>query len=455
VSLSRRERVPEARTERVGALERIRDLAAQTPEDRDRYVDLLRAAAILVVVVGHWTVTSVTVTDGGLGWVNLLRVESWTHPVTWLVQVMPVVFLVGGYANAASWASHRARGGSAAAWVRGRALRLLRPAAAFLAALFAGYVVARVLGVDPSLARTAVWAAAISLWFLVVYLVVVALAPAVVAWQRRRGVVVLLTLVAVVAVGDVARLVTGAPAPAAANYVVAWLAIHQVGVAWREGSLTRSRWTAYVFALGGAVALVALTVWGPYAVTMVGAAPSEPANTAPPTLALLALAATQIGVALLLRPVVGPLLERPRVWWAVAAVNSVVLTIYLWHMVPVVIAGVALVGTGLFPNPAAGSGEWFALRVPWLLILAVVLAAVVAVVGRFEARGPRRARPGPSPSPSPVAVGLGVGACVAGLAGLGVSGGAGLLPSVRDVPVIELVLFGAGLATVSRTGRSR
>src|SRR3712207_8362855 len=58
-----------------------------------------------------------------------------------LVQVMPVVFLVGGYANAASWTSHRGRGGSGAAWVRARALRLLRPAAPFLTVLFSGYLV--------------------------------------------------------------------------------------------------------------------------------------------------------------------------------------------------------------------------------------------------------------------------------------------------------------------------
>src|SRR3712207_3838579 len=91
-----------------------------------------------------------------------------------LVQVMPIVFLVGGYANAASWTSHRGRGGSVAAWVRARALRLLRPAAPFLTVLFSGYLVARTLGAEPDVARAAVWAAAISLWFLVVYLAVVA-----------------------------------------------------------------------------------------------------------------------------------------------------------------------------------------------------------------------------------------------------------------------------------------
>ncbi|QGQ18504.1 acyltransferase family protein [Cellulomonas sp. JZ18] len=181
--------------------ERVRQAAAHAPAGRDRYVDLLRVAAVTVVVLGHWVVSAVTVTDGRLGGVSILTLLPWTHPWTWLAQVMPVVFLVGGFANAASWSSPHRTGG-AAAWVRARALRLLRPTAAFGVVLVTGYVGALALGADPQLARTCVWLATTSLWFLVVYLVVVALAPAAIAWQRRRGVLAtLVPLVALVAAG--------------------------------------------------------------------------------------------------------------------------------------------------------------------------------------------------------------------------------------------------------------
>jgi len=36
-------------------------VAAATPAHRDRYVDLLRAAAILAVVTGHWLAAAVIV----------------------------------------------------------------------------------------------------------------------------------------------------------------------------------------------------------------------------------------------------------------------------------------------------------------------------------------------------------------------------------------------------------
>ncbi|WP_309134943.1 acyltransferase [Cellulomonas sp.] len=430
---------------------RVRRAAATAPAGRDRYVDLLRVAAVTVVVLGHWVVSAVTVTDGRLGGVSILTLLPWTHPWTWLTQVMPVVFLVGGYANAASWSSPR-RGGGAAAWVRARALRLLRPTAAFGVVLVAGYVGALALGADPQLARTCVWLATTSLWFLVVYLAVVALAPATIAWQRRRGAAaVLLPLVALVAAGDVARVVTGSPAPAAASYLAGWLVAHQLGVAWHDGVLTRSRGTAVALAAAGLAGVVVLTAWGPYAVTMVGAGPAgELDNTAPPTLALLALTAAWTGVVLLLRPLGERAVARPRVWDAVVGANAVVLTVFLWHTVPVVVAGLALVGTGAFPAPEVGSGRWFALRVPWVLVLAVLLVAVVAAVGRFELRP---ARP-PEREPSGVAVGLGVVACLLGLLGLGVGGVDGLAPTVAGAPVAELALVVVGLVLLVRAGRA-
>lgn len=430
---------------------RVRDLAAATPEHRNRYVDLLRAVSIVVVVVGHWLAAAVTVTDGSLGGVNVLAALPWTHPLTWALQVMPVVFLVGGYANAASLTAYHRAGGPAAAWVRSRALRLLGPTAVFLIALGAGYAAARALGADQDVTRRAVSLAGISLWFLVVYLAVVALAPPLLVAQRRWRLAVPLALFALVVLGDTARLITGSNAAAAVNYLAGWLAVHQLGVAWHDGALTASRRTPITLAVGGLGLLLLLTGPGPYAVTMVGAAvPPELGNTAPPTVALMALAVAQAGAVLLLRGVGNRWLARRRVWTAVVSVNAVALTVYLWHMVPVVLAGAALVATGLFPQPPVGSGTWFALRVPWLVVLAALLLALIIAVARWETPVPRR--PG---SGSVVGVGVGVTACLLALAGLGVGGADGILPGVAGLPLLELTAFAAGFAILWLPARAR
>jgi Acyltransferase family len=78
--------------------------------DRNRYVDLLRVLAIGGVVYGHWLLVSITYSRGQLSGADAISYVSWASWVTWAFQVMPVFFLVGGYVNARSWPSHRARG---------------------------------------------------------------------------------------------------------------------------------------------------------------------------------------------------------------------------------------------------------------------------------------------------------------------------------------------------------
>lgn len=316
--------------------------AAATPAHRDRYVDLLRVSAILLVVTGHWLAVTITVHDGRVGGVNAgasaLQLLTWARPLTWLFQVMPIFFLVGGYVNTASWSSHQRRGGDGTTWVRSRMFRLLRPTAIFVFVLAAARGLGSALGLDPDIVGGAVRVAALALWFLVVYIAVVALAPALITWQRRWGHSrVILLLVAGVAVVDLSRLVFAESAAASSAYLLGWLAVHQLGVAWRDGVLTRSPRTPWLLAGGGLLSLLVLTGPGPYAVSMFGAVGAGLQNIAPPTLALLALAAGQTGLVLLLHGPVERWLTRPRLWTAVVAVNAVVLTVYLWHMVSVVI----------------------------------------------------------------------------------------------------------------------
>jgi fucose 4-O-acetylase-like acetyltransferase len=413
---------------------------------------MLRAVSICVVVFGHWTIWAVTADDDGIGTVNLLSVAPWAPPFTWVFQVMPVFFLVGGYANAASLAARRRKGGTVAGWVRQRALRLLRPSAVLLAVLLAVRVVAVALGADEELVRDATWAATAPLWFLVVYLAVVALAPLAAAAHRRWGLRAAVALAVGVLIGDVLRIASGNAGPAAANYLLAWLAVHQLGVAWHAGDLPRTPSAAWAWVGTGLAVGLLLAGPGPYGVPMVGAAPApDLTNTAPPTIALLALATAQTGVVLLLRRRASAWLARPRAWTAVVALNGRILTVFLWHMAALVMVGVSLVGTGFFPTPPVGSAPWFALRIPWLVVLAVVLAALVALFGRWET--PQRADP--QERESPAAVALGVVAVFAGLASLGVTDTRGLAPPVAGIPVIEVAVIAGGLLLLKSGGRRR
>ncbi|WFF04690.1 acyltransferase [Micromonospora sp. WMMD1076] len=425
-------------------MRRVRVLAERTPAGRERYVDFLRALAIGLVVLGHWTVTVITYDgSGNLTGFSALVDLRWARPVTWLFQVIPVFFLVGGFANAASLTSSRSRGQTATQWLLDRSGRLVRPTTVLLLVLATGSLVGRLAGGDAAEIRTVVGFATIPLWFLSAYIAVVALTPVMHSLHRRAGFVVPLTLLALVAVGDAGRLSGHGPL-SGGNFLFGWLAIHQIGFAWydsyaadRPGSTTggerlrgllgrrmpMGRRSAVLFLLSGSAALVLLTIAGPYPVSMITVPGERLDNSSPPSLALLALATVQLGLILLCRRPAERLLRRPRPWRVVVAVNAVVLTVFLWHLSAVVVLAGALNLAHWLPPSSVGTGAWWAWRVPWLLALTVILAGLVAIFGPIEARAGRRSgdrRPGRAggrltPTHRTVLTAVGYACLVAGL----------------------------------------
>ncbi|MBE2999891.1 acyltransferase [Nocardiopsis sp. HNM0947] len=363
----------------------MREAAEHTPARRDRYIDLLRALAIVLVAVGHWLMVVVETGDGIDGG-NALADLPWAEPLTWFFQVMPVFFLVGGYSHAASLASHRRKGGDTTGWLLGRTDRLLRPTTLFLCLWWAAAFGAVSLGADPTIVGLAVWAATIPLWFLTAYLAVVLLAPALYALHRRFGAAVPAVLVGLVAVLDLLRLGSGVPVVGEANHLLVWIALHQCGFVLYDhpGAGRPAPWSGLTVL--GLALLCALTVFGPYPVSMVDVPGAEMGNASPPSLALLVLGLTQTCLALSLAGPARRLLRAGGPWTAVVGVNTVVLTLFLWHMSAAILAGVLLYGTGLLPQPPVGSAEWLLLRVPWVLGVSAVMIVLLALLGPVEAR---------------------------------------------------------------------
>jgi hypothetical protein len=115
-------------------------------------------------------------------------------------------------------------------------------------------------------------------------------------------------------------------------------------------------------------------------------------NASPPSLALLTTAAAQISLIMLLLPSAERWLRRRWPWRLVLAGNAVVLTVFLWHMSAVLILVGVLWWAGELPTPPVGTVDWWLWRVPWLLLLSLVLGVLVAVFGAVEVRRPRAMR---------------------------------------------------------------
>ena len=348
---------------------------------RDRYVDFLRVAAISVVVFGHWLVTSPTYQHGQFGAADVLRDVRWAPWVTWGFQVMPIFFLVGGFAAGRSWSATRGVG-EAQRWLHRRAVRLLGPTTSYAVVVLIGMSVVAAVGVPAETRALAGWAVALHLWFLPVYLVLTMLTPALYAAHRLAGLVVPAAM-ALLGIGiDVLVITTHVKALGWANYVLIWGAAYQLGFCWQDGTFTRRRRNPLLLAAVGAAVFIGLEWSGAFPVSLIGMQGQSINNTAPPSVALTAYAAAQLGILIALAPMANRWLRRPRLWRFIEVCNTEVMTVYLWHMIPLVLGGVLLYATGAMPQPKVGAAQWWLLRPAWIACVALLLMPLVLLSRR-------------------------------------------------------------------------
>ncbi|MET9952133.1 acyltransferase [Streptomyces sp. NPDC006339] len=426
---------------RVGA----RELAEATPATRDRYVDLLRVASLGVVVLGHWLMAAVTA-DGRVG--NLLAVVPGLQILTWVLQVMPVFFFVGGFSHALA---HRSRPGYAD-FLRARLRRLLRPTAVFIGVWGVLALAVQVLGADGGLTGVALRLVTQPLWFIGVYLAMVALTPPLLRLHGRYGWGAFAGLVAGAVLVDLLRFAAGVPYVAFLNFAFVWPAVHQLGFLRADGMIRRPAVLAAA-GLAGAGLLVAL---GPYPLSMVGMPGEKVSNMAPPTLALLCHGLWLVGAVELLKGPGARLTARARVWRGVVAANGIAMTAFLWHLTAMLGVYGALLALGVrLPEPATAG--WWA-QLPLRLAAAALLTALlVAAFRRFEAPAavPRSDGPG-----GPAAVGITL--ALLGVLGLSTTGFGGLLEghtatliAVRVTAPAAVAMILVGWLLVERPGGRR
>ncbi|MEI7033664.1 acyltransferase [Streptomyces pratensis] len=370
---------------------------AATPDHRDRAIDGLRALALLAVPAGHWMLGGFRLDADGLHNASPLSTFGGFAPVSWVLQMLGVFFLVGGFASVLSY---RRRPATTAAWLGGRLARLGRPVLAVTAVWAVLLMALSALGVPEGTLRTGATLVVQPLWFVGVYTVVTALTPLCVRLARTLGGWAALPLLGAVAVVDFLRY--GPYAESAPgwlgvlNLLPGWLFAYQLGVSWGEGRIGR-RGARLLLAGGTALFAVLLLVFH-YPASMVGVPGEARTNSHPPSLLVVALAAAQSGAAILLRDRIARLLSRPLLWAPVVVVNLSAMTILCWHQsamlaaaVPAASAGASVTGLTTAPDTVG----WILARVAWLPVFAGLLALIARYTRRFEApwrTGARAAR---------------------------------------------------------------
>ncbi len=296
---------------------------------RDVYVDFLRAVSLLVVVAWHWVFTIIQWSDDGPHATNPIGFTSGLWMATWLLQVMPLFFYVGGYAHLTSWHRARSRGEHLGTFVLRRLKALAIPAAALFAVWLAlGFILGSVF--DLRWIGRAVKLVISPLWFMAVYLLLIALLPVFLWLHERFDTVVLVVFAGIAGAVDVGRFRHHWEWLGWINMLVVWGLCHQLGFFYARivHAVRRADWTLL---LGGLAGLAGLVASGIYPGSMVGV-PGERSNMAPPTLCIVALVLFQAGTAEVIRPFVERRLAGPGRWKAFSTrINRVSTPLFLFH----------------------------------------------------------------------------------------------------------------------------
>ncbi|SFW92346.1 acyltransferase family protein [Amycolatopsis australiensis] len=401
---------------------------------RDRFLDVVRAGAILAVIAQHWVMPVLSYSDGHLATGNALATPGW-WVVTWLSQVMPLVFFAGGAANLISFR----RAESPQRWLGARLKRLMLPVLPLLAVWLVIPDFLRGLGVPPQPLQVGSAIAAQLLWFLAVYVLVVLLTPLMVAAHRRWGLKVPLVMAAAGVLVDVARF-NDFGYIGYANAIFVWVAVHQLGFHYVEGRLgALTRRGALTLSAAGFGVTASLVAFGPYPASMIGMPGAPVSNMSPPTVLLAFLAVGQIGLLLAFRPQLNALAERPGAGRVLSWLGARFMSVYLWHMPAlIVVAGVTVYGLG-YETPEPGTLLWLVMAPAWFAVCGLVLLGLLRLFAQFEMQ--RDAGVVTAKVPQLVVAALMISG---GLLGLAAHGFAPLSDGIGHGPVPWIVLATAG-----------
>jgi len=366
----------------------LKDMAGAAKSDRNRAIDFYRAIAMLAVAVGHWMAMNVAVdASGELVAGNALEAAPGMSIMTWLFQVMPLFFVVGGFSSAMSLDSFTRRADGQAAprnadWVINRLRRMMAPTVA-LATTWAVLIAGGFALGQGELIAIGATAAAIPLWFLANYTIDTAIAPYVLPLFRKHPVALPAVGVTVFCALEAIRF-AGVPILPQINWVLGWLLFQIAGFAWRDGLLPTGK-TMIAVATGFWVAAITAVTVGPWPTSMVHFPGLENSPTHPPSLALMLFGAAYSCTAIAIAPAVSRwLAERPKAWAAVVAGNAVSMSVYLWHFTAAIAASALFAALGWLPTAAVGTFDWWIQKMPLLGVSAIILAAIVAKVMHVE-----------------------------------------------------------------------
>lgn len=344
--------------------------------ERDPLIDLIRAGALFVVVLWHWVFTTIRWTDTGPVVGNPVAVTPGMWTLTWVLQIMPAFFMIGGHLHSTNTLPARVFWSKRIKRLVLPVLPLLTPAALLSIWLWSigRYDLLRgvILVISP-------------MWFLATYVICVIFAPLAKRLDRSLGPWAVAPGLLVVGTIDHLRIALGhgGVLTGALAFMAVWLTVHQIGFSLGRTLRSSRRNQLAVMLTGyGLLGLAAAVL--PYPAAMVGLDGHELSNMGPPTIMVVLLAIGQLGLIAVCSDQLRSFARHHQS--LLARMGGWSMTVFAWHLAAYAIFWALLVRVGV-PVLSTVSGSWWAQRPLWLVGPMSIALPVCGLARRFDRVG--------------------------------------------------------------------
>jgi len=316
-----------------------------TSISRERFIDFLKTFGLLLLVFNSFSFLNINYSGGEYLIINNSFSSSNSSIVTWFTVGLPIFIFSMGFTNLIAWYSNVGRDGSQWNYLVDRINSLLGPVLVLIFAvsislnillrsnLIPNYLTTTEDGVI-SLVEFTLW----PLWLVSIYMVMVMFAPLTIYLHKKYPYPTLVLLVLVTIFIDILEVPINYSYIQVFNYLFFWLAIHQLGYFYADGKIQMFKKSIYfLFSVVLYGFLYYQVFFNEKVINFANYRLNSVSNEDPPSAYYLIASFAFLFLLISLQKYFVKLLNNRKVWLIFSHIHSNIYTIYLWHLISLII----------------------------------------------------------------------------------------------------------------------
>ena len=319
--------------------------SANTSISRERFIDFLKTFGLLLLVINSFSFLDIDYSGGEYLIINNSLISFNLQIVTWFTVSLPIFIFSMGFTNLIAWYSNVGRDGSQWNYLVDRVNSLLGPVLVLIFTVSIGlnillrgsfipdYLTTTEDGII-SLVEFTLW----PLWLVSIYIVMVMFAPLTIYLHKKYPFLTLAVFALATIFVDILDVPINYSYIQVFNYLFFWLTIHQLGYFYADGKiqiLNKKIYFLFGFILYGYLyyqfSLNEITLnFANYRLNSIS-------NEDPPSAYYLLVSLGFIFLLISINKYLDKLMNNKTVWLIFSHIHSNIYTIYLWHLISLVI----------------------------------------------------------------------------------------------------------------------